>query len=944
MKEGLAAFLKTLASRGAAFTIVWVQRAVVRIRTAAGEIWTWLLARRGWVTVAVATAIVIVVLFPEAVRERYEAVTMNLSSPSGDAGLILLETPQLFTRGRLVNDRFVEGTWLEGQLEKTNDLIKDDRFAGPDYIIFARKNLEIALGTRGAESPSSETKDEVRNRLAALGLRTPPLDQFEDAVRYRTAIRNVLMSTALDDRHDIDGNTVYRLNFNVTVVPPRGSNQLAVVVANLSQAGNTDSLDKSNLDLLRDWKERLQQQLQDLIRDRRETIGRGLDLEPKENVDFQTQLDRETDELLNDLGANDKSMRSRISEDFRKAYRRLMRSDELAEIDSSLKRIAGLRNAIEMDRKETQANLESGKIPVESKSRQSNYLLEYSSLINTVIAQCAQTTTGQLDPASLPYVKPGDFERTQGAPAGSNKAEAQVTEQFRCPSKPSPFMMGIDLLDAVQAIKMSRAGIDKTCFQAANLPDLVLAAGIRSFAGKQPSCMQAGKIVYQFRYSTDLPKRRNDVIGAITARIIEEQLRHTKLKLGNEEARRDSAGTLESAYEYLGGLLGNALKQSERKPNSEAPDKKNAEARLSDIFRIDFQHACVPGACVPLVKFNSAEDRGEPLVRVLRRLKRGPAFTYAVMPNRLVQRSEVQERSASQVSGDVKGPSLFQMTGRASSDVDTIGMEREPTIIGFGDWGSALGNSDGMSQFGWAVFPKSSPKDGSVKRTAPDNVSVSALISLPGWWQTGHLRVRTCWVSQADLRGTLDLNAICPIRRSRPSYVLDLKLPGDASELNKYLGFVVLKTPYLDRQDMELAAEVGRPAHIVIRGGRLWRSPVVQLGTQMAKRIEVLPDMRGIIAHFDCVLPEPGTYGSIEFASTDANAAHSDRVNIDPPTVPQTRTLLQVITSEGKTGQVGVLMKPFTRRAGETGLNPCWPKLQPRGLDDVASDKDMAKK
>jgi hypothetical protein len=38
-----------------------------------------------------------------------------------------------------------------------------------------------------------------------------------------------------------------------------------------------------------------------------------------------------------------------------------------------------------------------------------------------------------------------------------------------------------------------------------------------------------------------------------------------------------------------------------------------------------------------------------------------------------------------------------------------------------------------------------------------------------------------------------------------------------------------------------------------LNGDRLWRSTEVTLGSQQADRIVVLPNMEGIVAHFDCV-------------------------------------------------------------------------------------------
>jgi hypothetical protein len=119
------------------------------------------------------------------------------------------------------------------------------------------------------------------------------------------------------------------------------------------------------------------------------------------------------------------------------------------------------------------------------------------------------------------------------------------------------------------------------------------------------------------------------------------------------------------------------------------------------------------------------------------------------------------------------------------------------------------------------------------------------------------------------------------------------------------LRFEVIRYPFLDREESAPIVEVGREASVVVRGGRLWRSPIVKLGHQKADSIEVLPDMMGIIAKFECVLPEPGTSGvrlGPPAAAPDAPPVHRDLV---------------VITSEGRTrSAMPVEVRPFTPRSG----------------------------
>src|SRR5215213_997591 len=85
-----------------------------------------------WLRYAVIGLVAILVLFPGTVRDQLDTIRENL--PGGNQGAIVLETPQLFTRGRLVNDRATESAWLTEQLTRTNDLLNDDRFASADFI------------------------------------------------------------------------------------------------------------------------------------------------------------------------------------------------------------------------------------------------------------------------------------------------------------------------------------------------------------------------------------------------------------------------------------------------------------------------------------------------------------------------------------------------------------------------------------------------------------------------------------------------------------------------------------------------------------------------------------------------------------------------------------------------------------------------------------------
>jgi hypothetical protein len=192
---------------------------------------------------------------------------------------------------------------------------------------------------------------------------------------------------------------------------------------------------------------------------------------------------------------------------------------------------------------------------------------------------------------------------------------------------------------------------------------------------------------------------------------------------------------------------------------------------------------------------------------------------------------------------------------------------------------------------------------------------LSAIVSVPSWWKTSELEVSRCWVDPALLPvGNGDVADLCrsPVatgglgtlfptdgEQPRP---FDIKLPGDyyKDEVSRKLGFQVLKQPSIKKDGPPLQIDTGPYRKLLIRGERLWRSTRVSIDNQVAEEIEVLPDMRGIIASFDCLQLPPGP------AAGPGSAAESDPQNVClPDSVPRMgqpqsgQAMLRVWTSEG---------------------------------------------
>jgi hypothetical protein len=164
------------------------------------------------------------------------------------------------------------------------------------------------------------------------------------------------------------------------------------------------------------------------------------------------------------------------------------------------------------------------------------------------------------------------------------------------------------------------------------------------------------------------------------------------------------------------------------------------------------------------------------------------------------------------------------------------------------------------------------------------------VVSIPSWWRSLEIAVHWQWV---DGDGN-----VAKEKHEPPYYV---QIPGSVKEIKEKLRYEVRKEPQIDQEATKSLGiehlEIGRPARIILEGGRLWRSTVVTMGHQQAANIEVLPDMRGIIAEFKCVMPPPGWLGT-EFSQK----------------APQFQRIT-VWTSEGRTAiPFTVDLRPFTSR------------------------------
>lgn len=239
-------------------------------------------------------------------------------------GLLYIDAPQIYTRERLVNDRFGQANWLNERLKDTSGEKFNELFGKAQSIDSESDNTKISLALKNEDTGNSNKSKTPSSAEKSPQLELDPLDVFHRSLAYRAELRNELMGTLLDDGHDIDGNTLYRLNFDAVASPWRinkDSTASALFIIKARQAfteladqkkRTKEELDKldpediaqekrfkdrasrqrleDDLELLRNWERQIQHILNRILGYRVETFKKGGMLEsasdPKEQVAF----------------------------------------------------------------------------------------------------------------------------------------------------------------------------------------------------------------------------------------------------------------------------------------------------------------------------------------------------------------------------------------------------------------------------------------------------------------------------------------------------------------------------------------------------------------------------------------------------------------------------------------------------------------------------------
>lgn len=166
----------------------------------------------GWIAPAVVVLAVALWIMPWSPRHWLD------SWSPGMPGKIIVDSPEVYTRERLINDRLEEHLWLNAQLKQAT--VTSNIFDG--YFSVARRFGVTNGAGEGAPEAAPAAGGDQHRTIA-----------FDEEFRLRSAVRDQIrqriLENQLDDRHDLFGNSLYILKFDATIVPSSRPGERAYV-------------------------------------------------------------------------------------------------------------------------------------------------------------------------------------------------------------------------------------------------------------------------------------------------------------------------------------------------------------------------------------------------------------------------------------------------------------------------------------------------------------------------------------------------------------------------------------------------------------------------------------------------------------------------------------------------------------------------------------------
>ena len=756
----------------------------------------------GSAVVALIVGILITVLVFNWLGFNFEEDSLDRGTSYGE---IYVDSPEVYTRERLVNDRFREDAWLRKALEQMS--VFKQRIQG-DIRAAERQELGVSITASGApgggtaaESPGDKTPSPDgkagggQNEIKQAGQPTQPQflrrDQFQQVRDIREDIRKAIIENQLDDRHDIDTNTLYAFKFDATVFTPGQDTSAWANVEIMVSAPDFEHIDVVWLQssIFDQWIKYLKQVANDDYRDRLSLLYAKT--EGSDGVGPATSAQKA---LKGPATSARKALKGPAT-----SARKALKGPEWSARKTLKKNLYDF--AVYNSGILTSEEVEATEEDIKEKAH-----------------ELAQKSGSDGEPLDCLDLSPAEVDCLL------NDFIARMIRFSKFEGIRGPF-------DRNRAINFLIAKWVQ--FDVIHRPEL------DDFVSVRIVSVDPVNFKLEIREQQEKPQVAEE--GRVETASLDQGVKAFEpVPLGEEE--RGEAGAELSGFEQFKNLF---LTRGTNVFTYAVSPKVAAET-----LKLDVLNAHLNQLGLSLGLSNSKVDMAarlnalrEQTTRVSSLLRKPIIVGYANYtngkPRRYGRDGEAPANvpgSASETGADQPAASPTLMQKERQSQPGRR-MERGEVRRG--------------AVFGWLIGPRF--QDEKRSRHVPTHVALSALVSLPTAWPEVTITMKTRWI---------DEDGKTPKGFPPRTNQYQVQLPVDYEKLTfaaaraNQSAFGVAPQVFESRLD-DIKLHVGRCADILIPGRNLWRSAIVTVGAQRSESIIVLPDMQGIIAHFDPIRTPP---------------------------------------------------------------------------------------
>jgi hypothetical protein len=708
-------------------------------------------------------------------------------------GRIYVDSPEIYTRERLVNDRFMQDAWLTQQLK-----LSDFEHAAAMISTAESRRFNANAGTSTSSIGGGDLRSEKTESIATRKKQDSlPVNQRDGVpserdklisrADFRDQVRSLIIENQLDDRHDLNASSLYRFKFDATVVP--GSNTQALAQVRVSLQGpdvdydDFDAVDRTSKvptalvelgskasvirwrEIYMGWIESLSFRLNQTHKELKQTfIGNEFS-----HTDYARFLQFVGDTLTLELKST-----PGCGTQFTVMQMPRERTRELAAEDHAARK----RCFNELVQK--WAITEHSLAPPRFEQQQAEYY------IKTPNVRSYEDVNAQMNPTLV-----------------AQKSEYLLNAYFA--SKAVQLVLGISL-------------------------------PLSSFVDKRFHRIKALEELIELAFFNPQPSESDGTVFLVEQRILAVAGINPTVVTPEKFALYKSTDPALVNNNYADLVAVDFADPSEFKVfRSDMQVLRNIDYPLT---RDDFVESNVgKGAYVAQVELGLRNFAKKARLH-------STAFSYAITPKEnadfVSATIDVKADLGSNTPTESSEQSDFQFIAKKSALARAL--NRRATVVGF----SEFNQDERIAAFGWVIGPREVETNGTeiIFRHSASQYSLSALVSIPSWWTNVSVKIETSWIAEDG----------DSIPTGAPPIEYRVTVPTDYEPLEALILNVTQLGPELMESRLDpIQLSACNPGAIIIPGRRLWRSTVVTVGSQTSDAITVLPNMKGIIARFDVV-------------------------------------------------------------------------------------------